>query len=102
MKTQVGTIIQPDGTELTVRPGNGKKFSLQELQHVVGGYIERVQLRPGNGRGTMYVNEEGKLEGLQRNQKATAMVLVSAWGDFIVGLALIVRVEDRPKGATNE
>jgi len=50
-----------------------------------------------HGGWLMYVNEEGKLKRLLRNDTATAMVLVGEWGDFIVGPALIVRVQEERK-----
>jgi hypothetical protein len=48
-------------------------------------------MKRGNGHATMYVNEEGKLEGLARNYEATELALVSDYGDWIVGRAIIVR-----------
>ena len=91
MKTQVGTLIQTNGQAFTVRPYNGKKFSLTELQGFVGGDIELVRMKRGNGRGTMYVNGEGKLKDLAPNQAATKIADID--GDIIVGPVIIVRVE---------
>jgi hypothetical protein len=91
MKTQVGTIFKPDGQSVTVRPHGGKKFSLAELQSFVEGHIELVRMKRGNGRGTMYVNEEGKLNGMPQNEAATEITDIE--GDIIVGPAIIVRIE---------
>lgn len=49
--------ISSAGLELGVSPNNGKKFTLEELQGLVGGYIERVSMSDGK---SMYVNEDGK------------------------------------------
>lgn len=38
------TIIYPDGREEKVSPANGNDFSLEEVQKIVGGYIEVVGL----------------------------------------------------------
>jgi len=93
-KTQVGRLIKPDGTEETIRPAKGGKFSLEELQKAVGGYIEIVFPKPGNGRGTFYINEEGKLQSppLPVNPKATGMIRLFP-GDAIVGNMLVVTRE---------
>ena len=60
--------ISSAGLELSFSPNNREKFTLEELQRLVGGYIERVPM--SNGK-SMYVNEEGKLNGLPYNEKAT-------------------------------
>lgn len=64
------TIIYPDGREEKVSPANGNDFSLEEVQKIVGGYIEVVGLSDGN---ILVLNEEGKLYGLAENPKATAI-----------------------------
>lgn len=51
-------IIKTDGTRQPVQPANGSDFTLEEMQAIVGGYIELVEL---DGSTTMVVNEEGKL-----------------------------------------
>ena len=71
-----------------IEPKNGKNFSLEEMQGVVGGYIEIVRL--GNHQ-IMVVNEEGKLHGLPFNALATnALQLVYPQSDdFVVGDVLL-------------
>src|ERR1700679_201066 len=92
---QTGELIKADGSRETVTP-KGKKFTLAELQECVGGYIEIVALKPGNGHATMYINEEGKLIGLSANPGATKLTVVGDYGDTIVGNALIVRNQSKP------
>lgn len=73
-------IIKADGMEIATMPKNGKDFKLEELQPIVGGYIEIVYL-PNR---FMVVNEEGKLMGLPINEKASIIA-----GETIVGDVLI-------------
>lgn len=73
--------IKTDGSIINVEPKNGKDFSLKELQGFVGGCIEIVYLPNGD---LMVVNEEGKMNDLPINMKATM-----AYGlDVIVGNVL--------------
>jgi len=66
MKTQMGTIYKPDGTTEKIYPAKGGKFSLEELQQAVGGFIEK--LYPSiKGCRQMYCNEEGLLKNLPPN-----------------------------------
>lgn len=65
---KVGTLLKPDGTSQIFLPSKGGKFSLKELQDLVGGYIERVRL-PGSM--VLIVDEEGIPKGLPFNQLAT-------------------------------
>lgn len=54
-----------------VKPENGKRFTLGELQKFVDGYIEPVYL---NDARIMWVNEEGRLKGLPLNAIAYDMM----------------------------
>lgn len=66
----MAALITPDGTLKVVHPqaGIGKKFSLDELNKIVGGYIEILHLTAGR---IAVVNEEGRLMGLQFNPRAS-------------------------------
>ena len=77
-----GLLLRADGTTLKVYPKR-RKFTLEELQALVGGYIERVQLAPNID---LIANEEGQILGLPLNQMATAMARTT-----IVGNVFIVR-----------
>jgi hypothetical protein len=76
-------IICSDGKEITIKPKNGKDFKLKEMQEIVGGLIEIIHL---DNNQIMVINEEGKLENLPFNQKATNIVNNS---DIIVGDVLV-------------
>lgn len=79
-------IITTDGLEIEVSPKNGTDFSLEEMQKVVGGYIEMYHISDM----LMVINEEGKLYGLPYNEKATKLFRESyKTDDFIVGNVLV-------------
>jgi hypothetical protein len=65
--------IKTDRTIQTVEPENGKSFALKELQQYVGGAgvlgMVDIQNLP-DGR-TIYLNDNGKIEGLDKNEIAT-------------------------------
>ena len=67
-KEKSALLIQADGAEQTVKPKDGKKFSLKELQGYVGGLVQFVPLPDGR---TLVCNDEGKLIGLPVNNVAT-------------------------------
>ena len=73
----MATWIKTDGTLETVKPINGKRFSLAELQKFVGGYIQLVKTKKPVKY--MYVNEEGTLENLPVNYKATDLIDSRFW-----------------------
>ena len=81
----MGKLIKADGTTVEVSPKNGTDYTLAELQEFVGGYIEVI---PAYKKGyILVINEEGKLEGLPRNGRATDLADITLW-DCIVGDAL--------------
>lgn len=88
----MATLYRTNGTIEDVSPKNGKKFSLEELQKFVGGYIERVDMFNGN---SMYVNEEGRFRELPININAsTELSRTRDIYDFIVGNAVVLQNEE--------
>lgn len=80
-------IIHTGSKPESVIPKNGTDFGLEELQKIVGGLIEIVQLDEDR---IMVINEEGKLLGLPINEFATEVYRVyNNTMDVIVGEALI-------------
>lgn len=79
-------IYQANGEIIPVMPKDGKFFTLKELQDIVKGYIEIVNLQDGR---LMIVNEEGKLDGLNPNPEATKLYSY----DYIVGDVLVTPKE---------
>ena len=79
-----------------IQPNDGKAFTLEELQGIVGGLIQLVYTYDGK---RMYVNEEGKLQNLPYNALATAVYRDNAF-DRIVGNAIVI--EDNEDGADDD
>ena len=61
---------------------------LQTLQDAVGGLIEHVDVPVGDAL-DMWINEEGKLNGLKLNDVATRLSGIWKWGDFVVGDVIV-------------
>jgi Domain of unknown function (DUF3846) len=62
-----------------VKPANGKKFSLEELQKLVGGYIEYVP----RSRPIAYCDEEGRLKEKPLNALASQRFNQLLVGDVV-------------------
>lgn len=77
-------VLKTNGECYAITPKNGKTFSLEELQTIVGGYIEIVQTIDG---WFLVVDEEGKLKRKELNPVATS-ISKHQWADPIVGNAL--------------
>lgn len=78
-------LYQTDGRVKELHPA-GLHWSLEELQALVGGYIEIVSTLDEK---FMVINEEGKLKGLELNIPATRQY-IHGRRDVIVGNALVV------------
>ena len=81
----MATLIRSNGEETNVTPQNKTDFQLTELQKIVGGFIEIVKTKDGR---TMVINEEGKINDLPINQKASLLYQYNEF-DFIAGDVLI-------------
>lgn len=88
-------IIMPDGQKLPVAPLNGRDFSLEEAQAIVGGYVQMILLMEGR---IMLVNEEAKIMPAVKaggnDPNPTATMLAHHMGaiaadDYIAGVALV-------------
>ena len=77
--------LKTNGDIVLVEPANKQAFTLEELQKLVGGFIEIVQTKGGT---SMVINEEGKLKGLPINEMAT-QVYQHGDVDPIVGDVLV-------------
>lgn len=87
----MATIYRPGDAPASITPANGTNFTLEELQGFVGGYIQIISL--GNGK-VMVINEEGKINHLQKNAHATIIAHQHKAIfplDCIVGTALVCR-----------
>jgi len=70
-KTKMATIYYANGTAKEVTPTNGTDFKLKEVQDIVGGSVEVVNLK--DGRVMLANEEESKLIDLPRNEEATRL-----------------------------
>jgi hypothetical protein len=89
------TLIIPAALDAEMRVEDAQ-IDLQYLQAQVGGYIQHVNLEPEIGIG-MYMNEEGKLDKLAVNPRATllaSMFEAIRQGDYIVGDVVLVGEAD--------
>ena len=81
-------IVKVDGTIEKVT--TEQQPTLKEVQDWVGGYVERVSAFPMDGLKRdfveLYVNEEGRLDGLPVNEQASVLC-----GQEIVGNAVIFK-----------
>ena len=85
----MATLIRATGEQMTVKPASGGKFTLEELQGFVSGFIERIDLQNGKA---MYINEDEKAMQMKCNIEAT-VCLQQRWclqGDYIAGDAVIL------------
>ena len=92
-------IINPNGGTIVPPVPNGEngKYTLRQLQHIVGGYIQIVKAKDGR---VAVINEEAKIltgfpgeEGLPENPTATEMIELFP-GDKVVGPVLFCAKED--------
>ena len=84
----MATRYNANGTiEYHVRPRHGRAFELDELQAIVGGYIEAFRITADT---YLILNEDGKRLALPQNLRATALAQKShlAPWDVIVGDAI--------------
>ena len=81
-----------------IRPRKGVRFSLGQLQDLVGGYIEIVYLDASTA---LVCDEDGKLKGYPVNGLATSIYRDSArffnTPDFIVGDIVICNINQIPE-----
>lgn len=83
--------IYPDGT-MREAVKAGESFTLEELQRYVRGLIQIVPL---DDYSLMIMNEEGKLWGMPKNERATAIFQKYNNGDdYIVGPAIICKTDE--------
>ena len=84
-------IIKTTGEVIEAKPKNGTDFQLDELQAIVGGYIEAVSLHDGR---LIVCDEQGKCKGKERNHTATDIFQANVpTKDFLVGDVLVCREE---------
>lgn len=97
----MGKIIKSNGEILDYTPKNKNgEFSLEELNSVVGGYIEMV--RCIDGKNFMILNEDGKAMQLPINHKATELYCGNSLVDFILGDVVICNAKEAGMSFNND
>ena len=86
-ETKSAKIIYTDKEDEDYTPNNGKTFELDELQGIVGGYVEPIRLNDGR---MIIVDEEGKSKDKAVNIPATNILRRDHYTtDYIVGTAIV-------------
>lgn len=85
-------VVIPADSDLPIRVEDlPPRHNLDFLQKQVAGYIEPVDVTMDGQEVTMYVNEEGKLQGLPYNPRATFLAQDSIMAfDYIAGDVVVV------------
>jgi len=81
MKEFTAYHIRATGEETTIRRTD--PFTLEELQHYVGGYVEGVFSMP-DPDWVMVINEEGYRLGLPPNRRITGQLNQRVVGDVLI------------------
>lgn len=85
-------LIFPNSEKHKIFPNNGKRFTLKELQTMIGGNIEIVKITHPAIRSTpteyfiLIVDEDGIMKGLQQNNNASILA-----DQMIVGKVLLCK-----------
>lgn len=83
----MATVMPAVGKSYELAPADGKTFTMQELQKLVGGYFQALRVEDGRW---MYCNEDGKALKLPRNEEATALMRGRiASRDYLVGTVVV-------------
>lgn len=77
----MGIWIKVDGTIVPIVPSKGQKFTLKEVQDLVGGYVARFPLPDRN---VMLVNEDGLPLRLPVNESASRIAGTDIVGDVVI------------------
>ena len=86
-ETKKAKIIYTDKEAEDYTPKNGKTFELDELQGIVGGWIEIVRLKDGR---IIVIDEDGKSKDKAVNIPATNIMRRDHYTtDYIVGTAIV-------------
>lgn len=84
-------VYYPNGDFQETQPNNGTTFELEEMQEIVGGYIEIIRLNDGR---VIIVNEDGLSLNLPVNIEATNILRRDhSTTQYIVGNAIVCDVD---------
>ena len=80
----MATLIKTNGEVSTVNPKNGTKFTLPELQRLVGSHIERIVVNYRGAPDDLIVDEGAKWHGLPNNMCASVIARRPIMGDALI------------------
>lgn len=80
-------LVNNTGTIREIKPMNGSDYSLQELQHYVGGNIETIELGADK---LLIVDEEGKIKNKLPNRIASGWLIARGIQDWVAGDAVLI------------
>ena len=95
----MATLYRVDGTQEEVKPANGVRFTLTELQGFVGGLIEQARTIAGD---LMYCDEEGKLKSKLVNRIATARYRFGYLDPIVGDVVVLTAAEERAQNVPDE
>ena len=102
-RLSINSIVIPSGEEYELRQDEIGSSTLPDYQRRVGGLIEHIGFN--QPAASMYVNEEGKINELPLNRRATLLVWMHnpafRYQDIIVGDALLTGPADEHGRDTN-
>ena len=85
-------LIKTDGTIEAVEPRNGKDFQLDEMQAMMGGYIDIVNLyfekkmlkELDLSECIAVINDEGLINGMEFNPTASLVTCIKLYGPVLI------------------
>jgi hypothetical protein len=102
-RLKINTIIIPADEALLIRQEQIGASHLPDYQGIAGGLIERLTLE--NPSSEMYFNEEGKINELPMNRRATILLWMHRpafrYADYVAGDAFLLGPVDNEGNDTN-
>src|SRR6516225_9989869 len=90
----MATWLKQDGTQMKIKPQDGKRFTYGELKNFVGGHIAQDKTRDGR---FLVMNNTGKLNPSCRKNAAATELYVWGHSQVIVGdVVLVDKVDELP------
>ncbi len=83
-------LLDPDGTGTPISPHDGERFTLEELQTLVGGDIDLMRTNTGEDT-VLVINAVSEYKDLVPNDQATRLWLYSSHGRLFGRVVLCSR-----------
>lgn len=85
-------LIKPDGSHEELTPaGEDDRLTYDQIRAAIGGgYVQHIETdAESTGYAHMYMDEEGKLKGMEPNWEATKLSVFTAPHDILVGNVVV-------------